>query len=71
MKLEYFSETDTLYIEIKETPSVESKEISDGIVLDYDESGKLTGIEIDNAGKFVNLSKLETISLPVRDFSMV
>lgn len=71
MKLEYFHETDTLNIDLNENKSIESKEISDGIVLDYDETGKLTGIEIDNAGKFVNLSKLEIISLPVRDFTMV
>lgn len=69
--MEYFSETDTLYFEIKDSQSVESKEITDGIVLDYDETVKFTGIEIDNAEKFVNLSKLETISLPVRDFNMV
>jgi len=50
MKLEYFKETDTLYIDIKDTPSVESKEISSGIVLDFDIDGNLTGIEIDNAG---------------------
>jgi uncharacterized protein YuzE len=51
MKLEYFPDTDTLYIDIKETTSVKSKEISDGIVLDFDDSGQLTGIEIDNAKK--------------------
>ena len=67
MKFEYFPDTDTLYIDIKETSSVESKEISNGIVLDFDESGQLTGIEIDNAKKVANLSKIETKSLPLRD----
>lgn len=56
MRIEYYPETDTLYIDINDTDSVDSKEISSGIVLDYDIKGKLTGIEIDNARKNVNLS---------------
>ncbi len=67
MKFEYFAETDTLYINIKETSSVESKEISNGIVLDFDQSGELTGIELDNAKKVANLSKIEAKSLPVKE----
>ena len=67
LKFEYFQETDTLYIDIKESVSVESKEISQGIVLDFDENGQLTGIEIDNAKKVANLSRFETKSLPVSD----
>jgi uncharacterized protein YuzE len=69
MKLEYFNETDTLYIDIKDTPSVESREISNGIVLDFDSEGNLTGIEIDNAKKVANLSKIETKSLPLNDLT--
>ena len=64
MKFEYFDETDTLYIDIKDSKSVVSKEISSGIVLDFDESGHLTGIEIDNAKSGTNLSKLKTKHLP-------
>jgi uncharacterized protein YuzE len=67
MKIEYYPETDTLYIDIKDTESVDSKEISSGIVLDYDIKGNLTGIEIDNARNNVNLSKIETKSLPLKD----
>jgi uncharacterized protein YuzE len=67
MKFEYFPDTDTLYIELKESTSIDSKEISDGIVLDFDSSGHLTGIEIDNAKKVINLSKIETKSLPFFD----
>jgi len=70
MKIEYFKDTDTLYIDIKETTSVETKEISRGIVLDFDSEGNLTGIEIDNAQKVANLSKIEAKSLPISDFVM-
>ena len=71
MKIEYFPDTDTLYIDIKETISVDSKEISNGIVLDFDDTGQLTGIESDNAKKVANLSKIETKSLPLKDLVFV
>lgn len=51
MKFKYYPETDTLYIELKETPSVESEEITDGVVLDYDQNGEIVGIEIEKASK--------------------
>jgi uncharacterized protein YuzE len=51
MKLNYYPETDSLYIDLSEKTSIESKEISEGIVLDYDAEGNLVGIDIDNASK--------------------
>jgi uncharacterized protein YuzE len=48
MKLSYYPDTDSLYIDLSERPSVESREISEGIVLDYDTEGNLVGIDIDN-----------------------
>lgn len=58
MKLNYYSETDSLYIDLSEQPGVESREISEGIVLDYDATGNLVGIDIDNASQKVDLKKL-------------
>ena len=49
MKLNYYPETDSLYIDLSEKTSVESREISEGVVLDYDADGILVGIDIDNA----------------------
>jgi len=39
MKLSYHPDTDSLYVDFLETPSVESREISAGVVLDYDAAG--------------------------------
>lgn len=64
MKLNYFAETDSLYIDLSEQPSVHSKEISEGVVLDYDASGNLVGIDIDNASKKVELKQLVLDKLP-------
>jgi uncharacterized protein YuzE len=65
MKLSYYAETDSLYIDLSEKTSVESKEISEGVVLDYDAEGKLVGIDIDNASTKVQLKELSLRKLPV------
>ncbi len=49
MKINYYAETDLLYIDLSHKPSVNSREVSDGVVLDYDEVGNLVGIDIDEA----------------------
>jgi len=64
MKLNYYPETDSLYIDLSEKTSTESKEISEGIVLDYDADGYLVGIDIDNASKKVQLKELILSRLP-------
>ena len=64
MKLNYYPDTDTLYIDLSEQTSVESREISEGIVLDYDADGNLVGIDIDNASEKVDLQKLTVSKLP-------
>jgi uncharacterized protein YuzE len=65
MKLTYYPDTDSLYIDLSGQPSVESQEISEGIVLDYDASGNLVGIDIDNASKKVQLKELTLSKLPI------
>ena len=45
MKLHYYADTDSLYIDLSEKASVETREVSPGIVLDYDEAGHLCGID--------------------------
>ena len=64
MKLNYYAETDSLYIDLSEKPSAESREISEGVVLDYDANGNLVGIDIDNASKKVQLKQLILSKLP-------
>ncbi len=64
MKISYYSDTDSLYIDLSELPSAESREVSEGIVLDYDAQGRLVGIDIDNASKKVELKTLTLNKLP-------
>ena len=65
MKVNYHPETDSLYIDLSEQPSVESREISEGVILDYDGSGKLVGIDIDNASTKVELHRFVVSKIPV------
>jgi uncharacterized protein YuzE len=58
MKLNYHRDTDSLYIDLSEQTSVESREVSEGILLDYDAAGNLVGIDIDNARRRVQLDRL-------------
>ena len=64
MKLHYYAETDSLYIEFKSTPGVESREIVDGLVVDFDANGDVVGIDVDHASTKLDLAVLETQSLP-------
>ena len=64
MKLNYHQDTDSLYIDLSERTSVESREVSDGVVLDYDAAGNLVGIDIDNASDKVALQRLVVSKLP-------
>ena len=58
MKLNYHRDTDSLYIDLSEATSVESREIAEGVVLDFDAVGNLVGIDIDNARTKVRMDRL-------------
>jgi len=51
MKFEYDPEVDALYIRLNEAKIVESEEVQPGIILDFDENGKVAGLEVLDASK--------------------
>ena len=63
MQISYYSDTDTLYIDLKDTPSVKTVECRKDFVLDLDSDGTPTGIEIEHAKDKVDLSSLHTEGL--------
>jgi uncharacterized protein YuzE len=67
MKLHYYPETDSLYIELSAQPSAETREIASGFNADFDTAGNLVGLDIDGASGKLDLTTLETISLPFGD----
>jgi uncharacterized protein YuzE len=64
MKLHYYPETDSLYIELKSEPGAETREIVEGLVVDLDAKGDVVGFDIDHASKKFDLSRVETVALP-------
>ena len=64
MKLHYYPETDSLYIDLNSKPSADSREIADGLVADFDAEGNIVGIDIEHASQKLDLKTVETVSLP-------
>jgi uncharacterized protein YuzE len=64
VKLHYYPETDSLYIEFKAGSGTEVREIADGVNADIDDSGTVIGLDIDRASERLDLGTLETVALP-------
>ena len=58
MRIHYSEEADALYIRLKETDIKNSDEIADDIIMDYDESGNVVGIEILSASQKADVHQL-------------
>ena len=66
MKINYYPETDSLYIDLSPKTSTESREVSPGVVLDYDSDGNLVGIDVDNASRKLDLNEFVLNKLPIQ-----
>ena len=55
MKLSYYPETDSLYVELKAAPGVETREVSNGINVDLDAEGNAVGFDIDLVVRHVTI----------------
>ena len=69
MKLHYYPETDSLYIELKANPGAETREVAEGLNVDLDAQGNVVGFDIDHASTRLDLGVLETVALPLRSSS--
>jgi uncharacterized protein YuzE len=65
MKLHYYPDTDSLYIDLASTPSSDSRIVSDDLVADYDDAGRIVGLDIQHASTQLDLSRIETEHLPL------
>lgn len=64
MKISYDKATDSLYIHLADRPSVDSDEVNDGVVLDFDANGALVGIDVQHASKRANINNLSVSKMP-------
>jgi uncharacterized protein YuzE len=65
VKLHYYPETDSLYIELRAEPGAEVREITEGLNLDLSATGEIIGFDIDNASRRLDLTTLQTVALPL------
>lgn len=65
MKIQYFAETDTLAIELTSKSVAHTDAITDDLILDYDDRGKIVAITIDNYSKNVDVVNLQALNLPL------
>ena len=65
MKINYDAATDSLYIHLAERPSVDSDEVADGVVLDYDAAGALVGIDVQHASQRADIRQLAINHMPL------
>lgn len=61
MKIQYFPDTDTLYIDLANRPSTESEVINENLTVDLDRAGNPVGITIENYSQTADSTAIETI----------
>ena len=66
MKISYEQATDSLYIHLADRAAVDSDEVKDGVVLDYDANGALVGIDVQHASQRADISSLSLSHLPLQ-----
>jgi len=57
MKIRYFQDTDTLYIEFKETPVAETRDLDENTLLDVDRDGNICGITVEHASERTDIPR--------------
>jgi len=63
MKIEYSKKADALYVYFKEKYVNASKEVEEGIILDYDENNQIIGIEILDASERFGKADIANINI--------
>jgi uncharacterized protein YuzE len=63
MKIEYSPEADALYVYFKEDYVAKSREIEDGIVIDFDDNGQIIGIEVLDATQRFSLADIVNVNI--------
>ncbi len=71
MKISYYSETDTLYIDLNSAVGTDTAKVAPDVAVDLDADGNLVRVEIEHASRRVDLSRLDTQSLPLTGLSLI
>jgi uncharacterized protein YuzE len=63
VKIEYSKETDALYIHLRDAPVAESRDVEEGVTLDFDANRHIVGLEVLDASERLGLSNLVNVSI--------
>ena len=63
MKIEYSKESDALYIHLRDVPVAESRDVEEGVTLDFDANGHFVGLEVLDATERLGLINLVNVSI--------
>jgi len=64
MRIQYFADTDTLYINIRDTASSDSGDIGPDMLADYDEEGAIVALTIEHASVHADLGSVDVQDVP-------
>ena len=59
MKIRYFRDTDTLYIELRDVPVAETRDLDENTQIDIDERGILCALTLEHASERTDLSGID------------
>jgi uncharacterized protein YuzE len=57
MKIQYFTDTDTLYIEFKKAEVAETRDLDENTLLDVDRDGNICGITVEHASQRTDIPR--------------
>jgi len=64
MKVQYFQDTDTLYIEFKAAGIAQAKDLDENIILDLDRDGNIFGITLEHASQRADIPRFSYEQIP-------
>jgi len=63
VKIEYSKGADALYIHLRDAPVAESRDVEEGVTLDFDDNGHIVGLEVLDASERLGLANLVNVSI--------
>jgi len=59
VKIRYFRDTDTLYIELRQAPVAQTRDLDENTQIDVDERGQICAITVEHASERADLPALD------------
>lgn len=66
MKIKYFQDTDTLYLEFRSAEDVETRDLDENTLLDFDSKGSICGLTIEHASERADIPSFSFEQIPAR-----